>query len=55
MHDEDRYTVETGSYKRADTEIAESVVDSLKWHVWIPNKVQAVVENRWAASSGEAT
>ena len=45
----------SGIHKRPDTEIAESVVDSIKWHVWIPNHVQAVVENGWVTLSGEVT
>jgi osmotically-inducible protein OsmY len=45
----------TGIHQRPDTEIAESVVDSIKWHVWIPNHVQAVVENGWVTLSGEVT
>lgn len=28
-------------FKRKESEIAESVVNSLKWHVWVPNVVQA--------------
>ena len=30
----------SGIHKRPDSEIAESVVSSLKWHVWIPNHVK---------------
>jgi osmotically-inducible protein OsmY len=43
----------TGIHNRPDAEIAESVVNGLKWHVWIPNHVQAVVENGWVTLSGE--
>ena len=43
----------TGIHKRTDTEIAVSVVDGLKWHVWIPSHVQAVVENGWVTLTGE--
>ena len=39
-------------YKRKDSEIAESVVNSLKWHVWVPNVVQATVENGWVTLTG---
>lgn len=45
----------SGIHKRPDAEIAESVVNSLKWHVWIPNHVQAVVENGWVTLNGEVT
>ncbi len=45
----------SGIHKRPDSEIAESVVSSLKWHVWIPNHVQAVVEDGWVTLSGEVT
>ena len=45
----------SGIHKRSDSEIAESVVSSLKWHVWIPNHVQAVVENGWVTLNGEVT
>ena len=38
--------------KRKDTEIAESVVTSLKWHVWVPNVVKATVENGWVTLTG---
>ena len=39
-------------HQRKDTEIAESVVNSLKWHVWVPNVVQATVENGWVTLTG---
>ena len=45
----------TGVHKRIDTDIAQSVVEGLKWHVWIPNHVQAVVEKGWVTLSGEVT
>ena len=41
-----------GEHKRKDSEIAESVVNSLKWHVWVPNVVQATVENGWVTLTG---
>ncbi len=41
-------------HHHADTEIAQAVVHSLKWHVWVPNGVQATVENGWVTLSGEA-
>ncbi len=45
----------TGIHQRADSEIAQSVVDGLKWHVWIPSHVQAVVEKGWVTLTGEVT
>lgn len=45
----------SGIHKRSDTEIAESVVAGLKWHVWVPSHVQAVVENGWVTLTGEVT
>lgn len=45
----------TGIHKRPDAEIATSVVNGLKWHVWIPSHVQAVVENGWVTLNGEVT
>lgn len=43
----------TGIHKRSDAEVAKSVVESLKWHVWIPSHVQAIVENGWVTLNGE--
>ncbi len=45
----------SGIHKRPDAEIAAAVVNSLKWHVWIPNHVQSVVEDGWVTLSGEVT
>lgn len=45
----------TGAHKRIDAEIAEAVVDSLKFHVWVPTHVQAVIEKGWVTLSGEVT
>jgi osmotically-inducible protein OsmY len=42
----------TGIHKRSDTEIAQSVVSALKWNVWVPNEVQAKVENAWVTLTG---
>lgn len=44
-----------GTHQRSDSEIAQSIVDSLKWNVWIPKKVQVVVENGWVTLSGDVT
>ena len=45
----------SGTHKRKDSEIAQSVVDSLRWHVWVPNHVQATVENGWVTLTGTVT
>jgi osmotically-inducible protein OsmY len=42
----------TGSHKRKDTEIAQAVVEGLRWHVWVPSHVQATVENGWVTLTG---
>ena len=41
-----------GVRKFTDAEIAEAVVNSLSWHVWVPSHVQATVENGWVTLSG---
>ena len=41
-----------GAYERDDSEIAKSVVDSLRWHVWVPDLVQATVEKGWVTLTG---
>jgi osmotically-inducible protein OsmY len=41
-----------GVHKRKDSEIAQSVVDSLRWHVWVPSHVQATVEKGWVTLTG---
>ena len=45
----------TGVHERKDSEIAEAVVNSLKWHVWVPSHVQATVENGWVTLTGSVT
>jgi osmotically-inducible protein OsmY len=42
----------SGVHKRSDTEVAESVVSALKWHVWVPTSIQATVENGWVTLTG---
>jgi len=37
---------------RKDSEIAQAVVNSLEWHVWVPKHVQATVEDGWVTLSG---
>jgi osmotically-inducible protein OsmY len=40
---------------RKDSEIAQAVVNSLEWHVWVPKHVQATVENGWVTLTGTVT
>lgn len=42
----------TGVHSRTDSDIAEALVSSLKWHVWVPSSVQATVENGWVTLTG---
>ena len=42
----------SGVHKRKDTEIAQAVVNALAWHVWVPDTVQATVENGWITLTG---
>ena len=43
-----------GIFTRDDTDIAQSVVSSLGWHVLVPKNVQATVEHGWVTLSGNA-
>jgi osmotically-inducible protein OsmY len=45
----------TGIHKRKDSDIAQAVVNSLSWHVWVPSDVQATVENGWVNLTGCVT
>jgi osmotically-inducible protein OsmY len=45
----------TGVHNRKDSEIAEAVVNYLSWHMWVPNHVQATVENGWVKLTGAVT
>ena len=45
----------TGVHKRKDSEIAESVVSSLKWNVWVPGEIQATIENGWVTLTGSVS
>jgi osmotically-inducible protein OsmY len=42
----------TGPHARTDAEIAEATVNSLKWHVWVPNDIQAIVAQGWVTLKG---
>ena len=41
-----------GIHDRKDAEIAQAVVNVLSWHVWVPETVQATVENGWVTLVG---
>ena len=43
-----------GIFKRDDSDVAQSVVSSLGWHVLVPKNVQATVEKGWVTLSGNA-
>ena len=45
----------TGVFERKDSDIAQAVVNSLRWHVWVPSHVQATVENGWVKLTGSVT
>jgi len=42
-----------GMHDRTDAEIAESALTSLKWHVWVPNDIQAIVSKGWVTLEGQ--
>jgi osmotically-inducible protein OsmY len=44
----------TGVHKRSDSDIAEAVVHSLSWHVWVPSHIRATVEKGWVTLTGTA-
>jgi osmotically-inducible protein OsmY len=39
-------------YERTDSDVAQAVVNSLRWHVWVPSHIQATVENGWVTLTG---
>jgi osmotically-inducible protein OsmY len=41
-----------GGSKRSDTDIATAAVNTLRWHVWVPDSVKATVENGWITLTG---
>ena len=41
-----------GVHERKDSEIADAIMNSLRWNIWVPNHVQATVENGWVTLSG---
>ncbi len=42
----------SGVHKRTDADIAQAVVTTLGWHVWVPNTVRPSVENGWVTLTG---
>jgi len=45
----------SGVHKRNDAEIAQAVVNTLQWHVWVPSQVQTKVEDGWVTLTGTVT
>ncbi len=45
----------TGVHKCKDSDIAEAVVNTLRWHVWVPSHIQATVEHGWVTLTGTVT
>ena len=41
-----------GLHARTDAEIAEAAVTALKWHVWVPDDIQATVDQGWVTLKG---
>jgi len=41
-----------GIHNHKDTDVAQAVVNALSWHVWVPDTVQATVENGWVKLNG---
>ncbi len=41
-----------GVHDRKDSEIAQAVVNSLRWHVWVPSHIQATVEKGHVTLTG---
>ncbi len=42
----------SGVHARTDAEIAEAAVSALKWHVWVPDDIQAIVSKGWVTLKG---
>lgn len=45
----------SGPHARTDAEIAAAAVNALKWHVWVPADIQAVVANGWVTLKGQVS
>ncbi len=44
-----------GAHAKTDTEIAAAAVNSLKWHVWLQDGIQANVANGWVTLKGQVS
>ena len=42
----------SGAHAKTDAEIAEAAVNSLKWHVWVPDDIQVTVTGGWVTLTG---
>jgi osmotically-inducible protein OsmY len=42
----------SGFPKRPDADIAAAVASALEWHVWVPNQIQATIEQGWITLTG---
>ena len=42
----------SGVHTRPDGDVAQAVVNSLRWHVFVPSVVQATVEDGWVTLNG---
>ena len=42
-------------HQHNESEIAEAVVNALRWHVWVPSSVQATVDDGWVTLTGSVT
>ncbi len=40
-------------HNHSDTDLAGNVVSALKWHVWVPDTVQATVQKGWVTLNGQ--
>ena len=47
--------VPKAGHQREDSELADAVAKSLKWHVWVPSAVRASIENGWITLTGDVT
>ena len=43
----------SSQHEKNDTEIAEAVVNALKWNVWTPDDIKVKVQNGWVALTGQ--
>jgi osmotically-inducible protein OsmY len=45
----------TSGFERKDSDIAQAILNTLKWHVWVPTDIKATVENGWVTLTGSVT